>query len=125
MLRNGVDFLLPGIPIRVAEECSGFNSSFVLFIVSLVAGHLFFKKTHNKVLLALAVIPLAIIRNGFRITTISLLCVHVGPHMIHSPIHSHGGPLFFALSMIPFTALIWWMRRSENKRDKAPAPRAR
>lgn len=115
MVRSGVDFLLPGISIRVAEECSGFNSSFVLFLVSLVGGHLFFKKTRSKVILALAVIPLAIIRNGFRITTISLLCVHVGPEMIHSPIHHRGGPIFFALSMIPFAALIWVLRRYESR----------
>ena len=48
------------------------------------------------------VIPLAILRNGFRILVIGLLCVNVGPQMIHSLIHRRGGPLFFMLSLIPF-----------------------
>jgi exosortase C (VPDSG-CTERM-specific) len=115
MLREGVDFRLPGNFIRVAEECSGFNSSFVLFIVSLLAGHLFLKSPKRKLALALAVIPLAILRNGFRVTVICLLCVHISPDMINSPIHRRGGPLFFALSLIPFLAMIWLLRRSENK----------
>jgi exosortase C (VPDSG-CTERM-specific) len=115
MIRDTVDFRLPGIIIHVAEECSGFNSSLVLFIVSLLAGHLFLKRARNKVILALAVIPLAILRNGFRITVISMLCVYVGPEMIHSSIHHRGGPIFFALSMIPFVGMIWALRRVELK----------
>lgn len=117
MLRDGVDFKLPGIPIRVAEECSGFNSSFVLFMVSLLGGYLFLKSPWKRAILTFAVIPLAIIRNGFRITTIAMLCVYKGPEMIHSPIHHRGGPIFFALSLIPFLALIWLLRRSERKKD--------
>ena len=114
-LRDGVDFKLAGIPIRVAEECSGFNSSYVLFMVSLLGGYLFLKSPWRRTALTLAVIPLAILRNGFRITTIAWLCTYQGPHMIHSPIHHRGGPIFFALSLIPFLALIWWLRRSEKK----------
>jgi len=112
---NGLDFKLPGLPIRVAEECSGFNSSLVLFIVSLLGGYLFLNKPRNRIILTVAVIPLAIIRNGFRITTIAALCTYKGPHMIHHPIHHHGGPVFFALSLIPFLALVWWLRSSERK----------
>jgi exosortase/archaeosortase family protein len=118
MLRQGLEFLLPGITIRVAQECSGYNSSCALFLVSLVAGHMFLKSPWKRTWLALAVLPLAILRNGFRITTIALLCVHVGPHMIDSPIHHRGGPIFFALSLIPFFAFLWLLRRLER-----PSPR--
>jgi exosortase C (VPDSG-CTERM-specific) len=117
MLRDGVDFKLPGIPIRVAEECSGFNSSYVLFMVSLLGGYLFLKSPWKRAFLSAAVIPLAIVRNGFRITTIAMMCTYIGPEMIHSPIHHRGGPVFFALSLIPFLALVWLLRRSESKTD--------
>jgi hypothetical protein len=39
--------------------------------------------------------------------------VNAGPQMIHSPIHTQGGPVFFVLSLIPFLLLLWWLRRSE------------
>ena len=115
MVRQGTIFELPGIVLQVAQECSGIRSSWVLFITSLVASHLFLKTGWKKALLVALVIPLGILRNGFRILVIGLLSVHIGPHMIHSPIHHKGGPLFFALSLIPLFLLLWWLRRSEHK----------
>jgi hypothetical protein len=40
--------------------------------------------------------------------------------MIDSPIHHKGGPLFFALSLIPLYLLLWWLRRQVQP-VKAPA----
>jgi exosortase C (VPDSG-CTERM-specific) len=120
ILRDGVVFQLPGITLEVAQECSGINSSIVLFMTSLLASHLFLKSPWSRTLLVAVVIPLAILRNGFRILVIGWLCVEVGPHMIHSPIHKRGGPLFFALSLIPLFVLLWWLRRHEAGRRHAP-----
>lgn len=118
MIRSGLNFTLPGIQIRVAQECSGYNSTFALFLVSLVAAHLFLKTPGRRAALALAVVPLAILRNGFRVTTIALLCVYVSPDMIESYIHHHGGPIFFALSLIPFFGLLWLLRKTEIAKRK-------
>jgi len=114
-LRDGLVIHLPNITIKVAPECSGIRSSLVLFITSIIAGKMFLDRTRHRVLLAVFVIPLAIVRNGFRIFTISWLCVQFGPEMIDSPIHHQGGPVFFALSLIPFFAFLWWLRRLERK----------
>jgi exosortase len=118
LVRHGTMFELPGIVLRVAQECSGIHSSWVLFITSTIAAHLFLRTWWRKTALVAFVIPLGILRNGFRILVIGLLCVHVGPHMIDSSIHRHGGPLFFALSLIPLFSLVWWLRRQERR----PAP---
>ncbi|PYK69698.1 MAG: hypothetical protein DME44_13670 [Verrucomicrobia bacterium] len=56
---------------------------------------------------------MGLLRNGVRILTISLLCVHIGPQMINSVIHRRGGPFFFAASLIPLFLLLWWLRRGE------------
>jgi exosortase C (VPDSG-CTERM-specific) len=116
MFRDGVLFHLPGITLEVAEECSGIRSSLVLFITSLVAGQMFLRRPWKQAALTLFVLPLALVRNGVRILTIALLCVHVGPEMIHSPIHHRGGPIFFALSLVPFLLLLLVLRRSERDR---------
>ena len=115
MLRDGTIFQLPGIVIEVAQECSGIRSSWVLFITSILASYLFLQSPWRRVLLVAFVIPLGIARNGFRILVIGLLCVHVGPQMINSVIHRQGGPLFFALSLIPLFLLLWWLRRAERR----------
>jgi len=117
VLKDEQLFQLPGITIEVAPQCSGIHSSLVLFIISLVAGHLFLKGGWNKATLAFAVILIGILRNGARIVTICLLCVYVDPRMVDSPIHHHGGPLFLGLSLVPCFFLLVWLRRSERSNE--------
>lgn len=121
VLRDGTVFQLPGISIEVAQECSGIRSSWVLLIASTLAAYLFLKRNSNRIILVLVAIPLGFLRNGFRITVIALLCINLGPQMIHSPIHKQGGPLFFALSLIPLFFALWFLRRNERLRpEKTP-----
>jgi exosortase C (VPDSG-CTERM-specific) len=115
LVRHGTTFELPGIVLEVAQECSGIRSSWVLVITSILASHLFLKSPWRRIVLVAFVIPLGILRNGFRVFVIGLLCVHVGPHMVDSVIHRQGGPFFFALSLIPLFILLWWLRRGERR----------
>ena len=112
-LRAGAIFQLPDITIEVAQECSGIRSSWVLFMTSILAANLFLKTRWRRFALVAFVIPLGILRNGFRILVIGLLCVNVGPQMIHSIIHRRGGPVFFMLSLVPFLLVSWWLRKGE------------
>jgi exosortase C (VPDSG-CTERM-specific) len=112
-LRAGPVFQLPNITIEVAQECSGIRSSWVLFMTSILAANVFLKMPWRRFALVAFVIPLGILRNGFRILVIGLLCVNVGPQMIHSLIHRRGGPVFFVLSLIPFLLVLWWLRKGD------------
>jgi exosortase C (VPDSG-CTERM-specific) len=111
-------FRLPGINLEVAPECSGIHSSLALFITSVLAGRFFLRTPWKSGVLTLAVIPLAILRNGFRIFTIGELCVQISPDMINSYIHRHGGPLFFILSLLPFLILLWFLYKSDYPGQK-------
>jgi len=122
-LRTGTVFQLPGITIMVAKECSGIRSTLVLLITSLLAANMFLRTTWRRALLVGVVIPLGLLRNGFRILVISLLCVHIGPEMIHSPIHRRGGPIFFVASLIPLFVVLWWLRRADVAAQQQRAPK--
>ena len=122
--RNGLDFQLTDITLEVAPECSGIHSSVALFITSVLAGYLFLRRPWKRVTLALVVIPLALLRNGFRIFVIGELCVHIGPEMINSPVHRHGGPLFFILSLIPFFLLLIYLKKSEQTNHARPSKKS-
>ena len=115
VLRDGLVFQMPGLAVRVAQECSGYNSSFVLFMLSTLAGYLFLMSPWKRFALTAAVIPLALVRNAFRITTLAVLTIYHDPGWIESPLHHRGGPIFFALSLIPFFLFLWWLRKSETK----------
>jgi exosortase/archaeosortase family protein len=115
---NGIVLELPaGLILRVAPECSGLNSTLALFVTSLLASHLFLHTLVSRALLSVFVIPLAILRNGFRIFVIGQLCVHIGPEMITSDIHRHGGPVFFVLSLIPLFAVLVFLRKANPQEN--------
>jgi exosortase C (VPDSG-CTERM-specific) len=116
VFRQELVFQLPGITLQVAPECSGIHSTLALFITSLLAGHFFLRSPVKRWVLALAVIPLALLRNGFRVFVIGELCVHISPDMIHSYIHRKGGPIFFALSLVPFAILLIYLRRWDQRK---------
>jgi exosortase C (VPDSG-CTERM-specific) len=118
VFRDGLVFHLPGIRIQVGEECSGIRSSLVLFITSLLAGRMFLRSPWKRAALTLFVIPLGILRNGLRIFTIAMLCVHVNPAMIHSRVHTHGGPYFFLISLIPFFLVLLLLHRLERRKRR-------
>ena len=114
VLRDDMVFHLPGINLKVAPECSGIHSTLILFITSLLAGQVVLRQPWRRAALCLAVLPLALLRNGFRVFVLGQLCIHVSPRMIDSPIHHHGGPLFFVLSLAPFFLLLYYLRKTER-----------
>jgi exosortase C (VPDSG-CTERM-specific) len=120
MWRSGLELHLSDILLSVDPECSGIHSTIVLVMTSLLAGYLFLRRPWTRAVLVLAMIPVAILRNGFRIYVIGWLCIHKGPQMIDSPIHRKGGPLFFALSLIPFFLLLVFLRKRDSKMDPLP-----
>jgi exosortase C (VPDSG-CTERM-specific) len=118
VFRQDTEFTMPGVTIAVAPECSGVHSSLVLFVTGVLASYFLLRKPWTRVLLAASVIPLGILRNAVRIFTLAELAVHVNPNVLDSPLHHKGGPLFFAISMIPFIALIFLLRKYEIRRMK-------
>lgn len=122
LLRDDLIFRLPGIALQVAPECSGIHSTVVLFITSVIASLLLLQCPWSRLVLIAAVIPLALMRNGLRVFVIGQLCVDYGNHMLHSWVHTHGGKLFFALSMIPLLALVLALMRWERRRPRAAPP---
>lgn len=98
-LRDGLSFHLPGLSITVAPECSGIRSSMALIITVCVAGHMFLDKPWKKLVLLFAVIPISLIKNAVRISTLSLLGTYVDKGFIDGPLHHKGGIVFFILAL--------------------------
>ncbi len=116
VFRQDFVFALPGLTIKVAEECSGIRSTLALFIVGLVAGHLYLRSTWAKTVLAVTVVPLAIVKNGIRIVVLSLLGIHVDPGFVGgSLLHRYSGLPVFALAFAILGAIIWLLQRSEAR----------
>jgi len=127
-LRQGFIFALPGVAIRVADECSGIRSSLALLITTVLASHLFLRTTWRKLVLCVIVIPLAVFKNGLRIMTLSVLAIYVNPEFLYGNLHRHGGVVFFIIGLLPLLFLLAYFQRSERRLyetpGNAPAPQS-
>jgi exosortase len=116
-VRQDLIFQLPGVAIRVAEECSGIRSTLALLITTVLASYFFLRSLRNRVVVSLFVIPMALLKNGLRIATLSTLAIYVDPGFLHGNLHMRGGVVFFMIALVPIGLLLLLLRRRE-----APKP---
>ena len=119
VLREGFTFHLPGLSIEVAEQCSGIRSSIALLITSIIAGQLFLQTGWKKLILALSIFPITILKNGLRIVTLSLLGTYVNPRILSGELHKSGGIPFFFVALMLLALVLWVLRKSETKGEGA------
>jgi exosortase len=120
--REGFVFSLPGLMIEIADECSGIRSSLALLLTSLIAGHIELKTSWAKVTLALAVVPVALLKNAIRIVVLTLLSMHVDPSFLTGQLHREGGVVFFLLALGMMVPLFILLRRIETVLDLRVSP---
>jgi exosortase len=106
-------FDLPGISIRIAEECSGIRSTLALLITTVLASYIFLKAPWRRLVLCLSVIPIALFKNGLRIATLSILAVYVNPEFLYGNLHQRGGIVFFMIALIPMALLLKFLQKNE------------
>jgi exosortase len=125
-LQEGSVFHLPDLSLEVSQECSGIRSSLALLITTILAGHLFLGKSWNKAMLALAVFPVAVFKNGLRILSLYLLSYFIDMRFIEGSFHhKFGGSVFFGLGLILMGFFLWLLRRSERPRSEDVGRNAR
>lgn len=122
VMRHGFILSLPSLNIEVAKECSGIRSSVALLITCLVAAHMFLKTWWKMTLFVLLVIPLAIIKNGIRIVTLTLLSLQVDTGFLTGRLHHEGGFVFFLLALALLAPVLLLLRKSENHRKSSRLP---
>ncbi len=112
--REGFVFALPAVTIEIADECSGIRSSIALVLTSLLAGEAFLLTTWTRVLLVMAVLPVAVLKNAVRIVGLTLLAQHVDPGYLTGQLHHEGGIVFFVLSLAVLAPVLAILRKFET-----------
>jgi len=113
--REGFVFHLPGISVEIAKQCSGIRSSLALLITVSLAAHFFLKSGWRKAILILSIVPIAILKNGIRIVTLSILAVYVDEKFITQGfLHRSGGFVFFLPALALLGLILWGLRKSER-----------
>jgi exosortase len=114
VFRQGFYLTVPGVTVEVAKECSSIRSSIALFITCLLAAHLYLRTPWKAALFALLAFPLAILKNGLRIVTLTLLSIHVDPSFLTGNLHHRGGFVFFLMALLILWPVLTLLEKSEN-----------
>jgi exosortase len=112
-VREDFAFTLPRVAIVIADECSGIRSSIALVLTSLLAGDMFLKSWWKKALLVGSALAIAVVKNGVRIVSLSLLALHVDPSFLTGQLHHEGGYVFFLLGLALGLPILLVLRRSD------------
>lgn len=115
-VRDGFVFQLPNLSVEVARQCSGIRSAMAIFIVAILAGYLFLKSTWKIIFLAVCAVLIAMLKNGIRILTLSLLSNYVNPQILQSSLHREGGIPFFIVALVLLAPILFFLIRSEKKK---------
>jgi exosortase len=119
VLRQGFVLSVPGFAIEIAKECSGIRSSLALFITTILAVRFLLRTPWKMVLLVALSLPLAIVKNGVRVATLTILSMYVDPGFLHGSLHRDGGFVFFFLALAMLWPVLLLLQRSEPGGGKA------
>ncbi len=114
--RHGFLLSVPGVTIEVAKECSSIRSSIALFITCLLAAHLYLRTAWKKFVFVVLGLLLSVVKNGIRITTLTLLSVYVDRGFLYGRLHRQGGFVFFLLALLILLPVFLWMEKSDKRR---------
>jgi exosortase len=113
VLRQGFVFQLPVMSIEVAQECSGIRSSLALLILALLVAHFSFRPLWKKLVFVAAGLSMMLVKNGIRITTLTLLANYVNPAFLTGSLHHQGGIVFFLIGLALLLPVYWALRKGE------------
>ena len=113
--QDGVVLNIPGLTVEVSQECSSIRSSSMLLVTTMVLAQVLLRSPWRKALVIAVAVPLSVAKNGLRIFTISMLGTRVDPGYLTGRFHHQGGIVFFLVALGLIFALIWLLKRAENK----------
>jgi exosortase len=110
VLRDGNVLVMSNYSLEVVEACSGIRSLMTLIALALAYGYFAENRRWARYLLALLMIPIAIVTNGTRIMGAGMLAHRYGPAAAEGFLHEFSGWVIF-MSALALIALCHWILR--------------
>ncbi len=120
VLREGFSIHLPRLSILIAPECSGIRATITLFVLSVLAGHLFLRTTWKKIVAVSSIFPITIIGNSIRIVVLTFMALYVNRGFIVSDnlLHERGGWVLFGVDLVLFGGIVALLQRNDARKAK-------
>lgn len=104
-LREGNIIELAALKLQVVEACSGIRSLMTLATLAVVYAWFFERRWWRRVVLVLAVLPLAVLTNAARVAVTGVLAHTRGAAVAEGFLHGISGTLVFVLAVLLLLAL--------------------
>jgi len=119
----GLGFAIHGSHFEIAKECSGIHSTLILFVTSVLAGHLFLRSIAAKLCFSVFAVFVGIVKNAVRVVTIACLTVYVDGSFYDSWLHRKGGVVFGAFALAILVPSLLALRRTDLcfRREQPPS----
>lgn len=117
VMRTGVNLSVPGYDFQVAAACSGLSSLVALIGVTAVFAYITRLPVKFKWILFSLSLPIALVANWIRITTIALVGYEWGPNAANNIYHDWSSPILFMVAIATLFLLSWgfeWLSQRRN-----------
>jgi len=104
--------------LKIAEGCSGVRSLIALVFVASVYGYISLNKIWKFILLVISSLPLAIIANAIRVTTIVLMAEYWDAEFAAHTYHNFSGFLFFPLGIFGIILVSYLLNSGFKRKQK-------
>ncbi len=104
---------LPNMQLQVIDACSGLHYIYVLFLLGFIVGYLRHTRWSERLVVAAATIPLAVLANAMRIVGMAWLCQWLSPKAFKGLFHDFFGIFIFVFTIVTlflFSSLIHLVR---------------
>jgi exosortase len=105
VMREGNVLMIPGMSLEVVEACSGIRSLVSLLALAAGYGYLVERSIVVRWLLIAAMVPLAIVSNGTRVTITAIMANYLGPQAAEGFMHEFSGWVIFVVATVLFLLL--------------------
>jgi len=99
VLREGNVLQLPTRTLEVVEACSGIRSIVTLTMMAVMVGSFSRRPRFDRVLLAAAAVPIAVVMNALRVAGTGLASEWVSPAAAEGFLHTFSGMVLFAAAL--------------------------
>jgi exosortase len=113
-LREGNVIELVNMKLQVVEACSGIRSLMTLLTLAVVYAYFFERSWWRRIVLVLAVIPIAVITNAARVAGTGLLAHRYGESMAEGFLHNFSGTLVFIAAVLLLLFTAWLLSRIDS-----------
>jgi exosortase len=118
VLRDGNILIMSNYSLEVVEACSGIRSLMTLTALAVAYGYLVSPRRWVRYVLAVLMVPIAIVTNAVRIMGAGLLARHYGPAAAEGFLHEFSGWAIFLVALVLMFGSYGILRQIADRRNK-------